>query len=101
MEKPNGNVISIDRAGGQSHPERIERLRLWFLNQAASKDPIEATINFSITESGELHEQAVAVEPEHARILLPALERMMAALTRFAGIADESDNVVNFKHSRR
>lgn len=62
--------------------ERLAKISQWHQQQAdlhAGTKSV-ATLNISITESSEIVTSAVAIEPEHALIMLPELERLTALL---------------------
>lgn len=55
------------------------------------EDPPVATLNVSITAAGEIHAAGVAIECEHAEIMLPELERLMNMLREHACGAECSE----------
>lgn len=72
-----GNVVRLEQVREtEPHPDRVKHVRQWHIDQALCQDPPIATINVSITESGEIHAVGLAIEPEHAQIMLPELERI-------------------------
>lgn len=62
--------------------ERVAKIRQWHQKQANMHSGSEsvATLNISITAAGEIQSAGVAIEPEHALIMLPELERLAAML---------------------
>lgn len=89
-------VASLDdRIGRAPSTARIERIRRWHIDQAAASDPNECAVHLSITSAGEIYSAALAVEPEHALILLPHLEEMVAMLRECAerGAANQGNHI--------
>lgn len=78
-------VASLEELIGHApHQARIERIKRWHIDQATSPDPNECAVHVSITSAGEIYSAALAVEPEHAQILLPHIEELAAMLRECA-----------------
>lgn len=78
LSPPAANVAALDlRApAGEPHPERIAHLRKWHIDQATIEPPSVAALHIAITADHQIRTAGVALEPEHADVLLAELSRI-------------------------
>lgn len=69
------------------HRERVKRIRSWHIERAASDNRPVAMLAVHITESGQLHSDAIGIEPEHARVIADELRIIIEQLHRLAAMA--------------
>ena len=77
---------------------RIERIRRWHVDHAIAAEDV-AALHFSITAKGDVSITALAIEPEHAAILIPELLEMSRQLRDFAETLKKPGDVVPFRRS--
>ena len=70
----------------EPHPERLRLISDWHLQQAARPSGEVATLNIAITACGKIRSTALAIEPEHAAIILDELYRLKTQLREHANI---------------
>lgn len=89
MKRPppaTSSVVSLNTHPCQPHPERIECIKRWHIEQATSVKAVSvATLNISITTDGEIRTATLAIEPEHAVVILSELHRVTTLLHDFIG----------------
>jgi hypothetical protein len=81
------NVRALDALTPRPHPDRIASIRHWHIEQAASDPPMVAAIYIAVSADLQVRTSAVAVEPEHAQIILGALD---AVTTRLADMTADA-----------
>lgn len=66
------------------HPERIQALRRWHIEQATCEDAPVAAMHVMVTASCKIQSTALAIEPAHAAAMLPALTEALRQVQEFA-----------------
>lgn len=97
-EQQRGVVRSISSGVFSQNPQRVAALKQWHIDQAISESKPVAIINFTLTADGSINTRAIGLEPEHAKVMLPALEEAAQQLREQVG--DQEHPVVPLrKHS--
>lgn len=71
---PLGAVSSLSVGVVEPNPQRVAALKQWHIDQAISEAKPVAIINFTLAANGEISSKSIGLEPEHAKVMLPALE---------------------------
>jgi hypothetical protein len=98
----NANVASLDlHPHAAVNPERIAHIKRWHIDQATRDDAQSvATLNISITSTGEIRTSTVAIEPAHAQVILGELGHISTLLREFIGANQPpSKNVIRLKRT--
>jgi len=81
------NVVRLKQEHA-ANPQRTAAVRSWHIDQATeSNDRPVATLSFTVTELGAIQTRDIGIEPEHAQLLMIAMERAMQKLAIEAGIS--------------
>jgi hypothetical protein len=93
MSKKNGGpllgaVRSLSSDVIQPNPQRVAALKQWHIDQAISELKPVAIINITLTACGQVSTKGIGLEPEHARVMLPALEEAALQLRQEVGRPD-------------
>lgn len=82
-EAPAASVKDLRPSPLLPHPERIQKIRRWHIDEATGETQSVATLNISITTTGQIKSAAVAIEREHALAILTELSRVQQLLREF------------------
>jgi hypothetical protein len=75
VRKKNRKVESL-HADPKPDQSRIRRIRQWFLSQAAQPEHPVAALSIAITWDGSIIARSIHIDPIHASLMLPELERI-------------------------
>jgi hypothetical protein len=78
------NVKRLRAREVKAHPERVRKIRDWHLQQAHSLYEPAATLNITITACGQIFTTGLAIEPEHAQVLLTEIDQVQRKLSDHA-----------------
>lgn len=76
------NVVALDlrTPAGDPHPERIAYVRKWHIDQATIEPPSVCALHIAITTDHQIRTTGIALELEHADVLLAELSRIEGLL---------------------
>jgi hypothetical protein len=83
-----GAVRSLSAGVVGPDPQRVAALKQWHIDQAISEAKPVAIINFTLTADGQITGRAIGLEPEHAKVMLPAIEEAAQQLRDQVGDQD-------------
>lgn len=81
---PIASVETLKTSHNPPHPERIQKIRRWHIDEATGETQSVATLNISVTAAGQIRSTAVAIEREHALVILSELGHIKRLLRDFA-----------------
>lgn len=68
---------------GAPSKKRVQLIRDWYETQATAEHEPVAVLNLAITAAGKIHTAGIAIEPEHALIMLGELEAVAFTLRSY------------------
>lgn len=81
---PTSKNAKSDRASSVNpHPSRTERILRWHLAQMQSPNTPVAALHLAVTACGQVKTSALAIEPEHALVMLAELDAIRQRLRQF------------------
>jgi hypothetical protein len=86
QKREKSNVVPLNVTRPPPHPERLEAIQQWHLDQAAKPAQAVAAIHLSITQDGKIRTEGIAVDQAHAQAMLAALPRLTQMLEQRAGV---------------
>lgn len=99
-KQQNGVTALHDRVTPPNH-ERSRLIREWHIEQALGQQHPAALLNITLTNNGRVCSAGIAIEPEHALVMLEELDRIRDRLLQYVGAARHcSAAVISFPHKR-
>ena len=77
--RPSAEIVNLNATSLQPHPERLNQIVHWHIDRAAQRDTV-ALLHIRITSGGFVCTDGVAIEPEHAALMLGELAGLMRKL---------------------
>lgn len=78
------NVIAVNQIiPNDRHADRVHTIRQWHIDQAISQTEAVAAFHLAITADGRIKTSGVAIEPEHAMVMLAELDTIRDRLTAY------------------
>ena len=81
---PSAEIVDLNAKLLEPHPERLNQIAHWHIDRATQRDTV-ALLHIRITSAGFVCTDGVAIEPEHAALMLDELADVMRKLQRVAG----------------
>lgn len=97
------HVAKLEVINSAPNADRVQLIRNWHADQAQSDREPVALLSLAITGCGKVHTAGLAIEPEHALILLGELETVTLTLRSYieARLAALPGNAEVMRFNRR